>query len=899
MTSGVTADWIRSALTPEQQAPFDRTMPNACILAGAGSGKTRTLVHLIAADLLAGVPASSIVAFTFTEKAASELLARVHLATNGKVPSEDLAGLFTGTIHSWCFQYLLQLPQYYNFESLDELQMDSLASRLYDHLGLEAAYNKRYPLGIEPFLKDLELFFNEHVALADVPSSIRPPIECFLETLSQNRLLTFGAMIRFALEHIESVGPIGGLHSLYIDEYQDVNPAQVRLARAMVGPDARVIGVGDDLQCIYNWRGSDVTRIIDFESDFVDSSIHRLSTNFRSRPAIVDVANAVAQDIALRDTTKTLVSGRPPDPGPNLCWVSTSSEETQADTIVEIVSRCHSTGVRWNQMAILLRSVRNWGQPIVAALTTAGIPVYCPVLARGGAFVNDLLLPLFDWLRTPHEEPRNEQEEADIAKAAIDLWEKVKQWTDPAYPEEQFWIAIDAWLTRIEEKKNQAYNVRSQLYDLMEACGIRVASDDPNLMVGIGVASQIIRSVEEIHRRRLSGQSRRTPRGLMNEVYHALKRKQQEFGESAPVETVGDAVLLTTVHQAKGLEWPVVILPNLVQRRFPVSPSSHGTSFPDALAVRYGTSPDDERRLFYVAVTRAKERLFIIDPMDDDARRRSAFIDRLAARGLIANTTVGAATPNLWSPDLSSEGDDDLRPVRVGLSEALMYVECPLQYGLRRIVGVQPAVGEELGYGKGLHEVIQRRLHDDDWDSTRVEEEIEKHVHLPLASETVEANARTAIRERLRALEALGIFDRAVEPEVNVEVHGRHGVIPGIIDGVHHNDDGTVLIRDWKSSIHDNLLRRYERQLQFYTHALRSQGHAVTGAELVDVAKSAKSKSLAVHPVDVSADAVSALMRDLDASIEGIARGAFPARPSPASCSTCDMCRLCAERVIS
>ena len=86
MTNGATADWIRAALTPEQQQPFDRTTPNACILAGAGSGKTRTLVHLIAADLLAGVPASSIVAFTFTEKAASELLARVHLATNGRVP---------------------------------------------------------------------------------------------------------------------------------------------------------------------------------------------------------------------------------------------------------------------------------------------------------------------------------------------------------------------------------------------------------------------------------------------------------------------------------------------------------------------------------------------------------------------------------------------------------------------------------------------------------------------------------------------------------------------------------------------------------------------------------------------------------------------------------------------
>tara|TARA_B100000315_G_scaffold247767_1_gene276919 strand:- start:5350 stop:5766 length:417 start_codon:yes stop_codon:yes gene_type:complete len=108
-------EWIEDALCQEQREPFLRDTKGACILAAAGSGKTRTLTHLLAADLASGIPSSSIVAFTFTEKAATELLARIHALAAEHLGGVSLSGIFIGTIHSWCLHYLLQLPDYYGF----------------------------------------------------------------------------------------------------------------------------------------------------------------------------------------------------------------------------------------------------------------------------------------------------------------------------------------------------------------------------------------------------------------------------------------------------------------------------------------------------------------------------------------------------------------------------------------------------------------------------------------------------------------------------------------------------------------------------------------------------------------------------------------------------------------
>jgi DNA helicase II / ATP-dependent DNA helicase PcrA len=890
--------WIKHALSDEQYGPFARKSQNASILAAAGAGKTRTLVHLVAADLVAGIPPTSIIAFTFTEKAAQELLARIHALAAQHIPNTDITGLYTGTIHGWCLQYLRSQSDYYNISSVDELHVDALVSRLYDLLAIETTYGLKYPRGIKKFIADLEILYNEHLPIEQVPKTIKRSIENFIDTLHKNRLMTFGDMIRAATFHLNSNGPVPVLNCVYVDEYQDVNPAQVALIKALASPSTKIAAVGDDLQCIYQWRGSDVRRILNFTSEFKDASVHRLPTNYRSRPEIVKVANTIANAISIKDTEKEMSPGREDSDGPVVHWLSYPSDAEQAQAAAEIVQRYADKGVPWKSMAVLLRSVNSWGKDFVDEFTRRQIPSVCPRLSRGGAFINEVALPLLNWLRQEHPEPKNEVEERNAEAAANSLWASAKPWVKATDPEIVFWTAVNEWLDMITEQKSDAYDIRGRFYDLLNQCQIHIRTNDASLMVGLGIASQIIRSVEEMHRRRIAGQQRRTPRGVVSEVYHALLRRNQDFGESLPIEQVGDGVLISTVHQAKGLEWPIVILPALVERRFPVAPSSHGTSFPDKIAARYGTTIEDECRLFYVAATRARERLFLLDPVSQKPQRRSSFLRDLDTKGYQPHKSIAEIPDGVWRIHKDDLQPQPGPPIRIGLSELLLYTDCPLQYGLRHIVGLQPSIGEELGYGQSLHELIQRRLDNGKpWSPTELETECKKHVFLPYMSEGGEAKSRAAISARLTQLESLDLLSGKVETEIDIQVALPGGIVHGIIDIVLINPDGTLTVRDWKSSLHDEFLLRYYRQLQFYVFALRQKGRQVKAADIVDVAASSKAARLVTKAVDISDATTKPLITVLSKSLRGIAESEFPAKPSKSACATCDMHRLCGERI--
>ena len=480
------------------------------------------------------------------------------------------------------------------------------------------------------------------------------------------------------------------------------------------------------------------------------------------------------------------------------------------------------------------------------------------------------------------------------------LWAMAKRWMPATKPKAQsvFWGCASNWRSLIDKGSNDAYDIRGRLYDLLSECEIATSPEDYNLMVGLGIASQIIRSVEEIHRRRINGHNRKTARGVMDEAFYALKRRKDDFGESLPIDQTANGVAITTVHQAKGLEWPIVIIPMLMSNRFPTRNRGHETSFPDEIAWRYGTSLDDERRLFYVATTRAKERLFLVDPVKYKSQRQSQFIKNLIERQELVSEKLSDIGMNTWIIAPEDLAEKSNPPLRIGLSDLLIYLECPYQYALRKIVAIQPSVGEELGYGKGLHELIQRRLEDATiWDEETLDQQVEENVFLPLMSEEGEINSKMAIKKRIKSLEKLDVFKAKVEPEVNVEVIISNGIIHGIIDMIEVKEDGTVRIRDWKSNIHDQLVLRYQRQLQLYAYALRQQGRNVTEADIVDVAASDKSGKLVVRIVDISEDCTNNLVEEMGNAINGISNGDFPTHPNINSCSCCDMYRICSERI--
>ncbi len=884
---------IHRELTDEQLLTIKSNTALKCILASAGSGKTKTIVHHIANDIITGTKPEEIIAFTFTNKAADEILHRVVNFCKDYIPDINLDGIFIGTIHSWCFNLLSEKQDFLNYSALDELNEYSLISRLYDDLELSTIYSEKYPVGIFKFIEDIEIYYNEHLRDIDIPTHILPVIKKYNEILKDNRLMNFGSMLKNAINILDNSEGLPNLKSLYVDEYQDVNPAQVKLIKYMINNGTKLTVVGDELQCIYNWRGSDIERILNFKNDFPNSEIFHLNYNYRSIKPIIDCSNTFASFISNRDKSKKMIPVRESLVKSGVVYLSCDDNITQAETIVNIIRNFHEANIPYNNIAILLRSVVNSSKEIIDALERSNIPIQSPFVGRAKNFIFDFIIPLFHWLSDDLRDPKNEEEENEQENRANAIWLASKNYFKSEVKESYFWRVVNEWKNLLEVKSNDAYNIRKCLYALFDACNIKVDKNDNQLMVAIGILSQIIRSVEEIHRRRLKNRKRKNIKNIYKECTQAIKYNYIDFGESAPIQYFSDGVIITTVHQAKGLEWPIVIMPMLNRNKFPVPERKQRTSFSNKIAGRYGTSLEDEKRLFYVALTRAKDRLILLD----SSSNKSKFSDFLLNNYSFQDRDYDSIHPIYWQIPIESLSNIS-HPIRLGLSDILMFLDCPYQFGLRRKVGIQPIIGDELGFGKGLHEIIQRRFLDKkEWNDKELNEQIDKHVHIPYQSEDAEKKSKKSILERFKILDLLGVFKHNIIAEEKVEVILNNGIIDGNIDGIIQNSDKTVTIVDWKSNIHDEYLQRYENQLRFYSYGLVMKGYKIKQALIIDVAGSYKANKIISHQVDISNNKVEDFINKLNLALKKITEDKFDPIANEPNCSCCDVLKLCSYKL--
>ncbi|MBO0732396.1 MAG: UvrD-helicase domain-containing protein, partial [Acidimicrobiaceae bacterium] len=240
------------------------------IIACAGSGKTEVVAQRVA-DLLAdGADARSIIAFTFTERAAEELKARISARVEqrlGIASLDKLGAAFVGTIHAYCFRFLQQyVPAYETYDVLDERRLTAFLCRVERQLGLRSLTGRQFS-SIKSFLANLDVVENELLALESLDDPFGGMVLRFYELLDQFRLLTYGQLIARAVEELSRPGVRravqGTLRYLIVDEYQDVNPAQEKLISLLAdGGQTELCVVGDDDQAIYQWRGSDVQNIV-------------------------------------------------------------------------------------------------------------------------------------------------------------------------------------------------------------------------------------------------------------------------------------------------------------------------------------------------------------------------------------------------------------------------------------------------------------------------------------------------------------------------------------------------------------------------------------------------------------------------------------------------------------
>ncbi|HEY9506435.1 MAG TPA: UvrD-helicase domain-containing protein [Gemmatimonadales bacterium] len=648
------------ALNPAQREAVEHVHGPLLVLAGAGSGKTRVLTTRIA-NLIDrhGVPPERIFAVTFTNKAAGEMKQRI-----GRLLGRDPSGLWIGTFHSLSARLLRREAELLGFTRrftiYDEDDRLSLIKRLMEQRGhstklfppravqslISAAKNRRVP---PSELAAGSPFDRLGVVSADVYGAMGPALKAANAMDFDDLLLHPLTLFR---EHPERLRVYQERFSfILVDEFQDTNRAQYELIR-LLSAHGNVCAVGDDDQSIYGWRGADVRNMQDFLKDFPGARLVRLEENYRSTQIVLDAANGVIAENAGR-IGKTLVTRR--RGGEQVTLLAAADERDEAEWVVRELERRSAAGEhRYPDMAVLYRT-NSQSRALEEAFRRAGIPyrLIGAISFYERREVKDLLAYLRLVANPSDDEaflravsvPRRGLGETSLAV----LGQAAASWGKPL-------LAAARGADMVSDLRP---NVRSAFRSF--AGFIDGLVEQAGHLPPAEVLEQVIRAIDYeavLHAEGPEGADRwdnvrelvASAADWSEEVTEdpesgtPLERFLAEAALLSSAETVigsDEGVTLMTLHTAKGLEWPVVVLTGLEHGLFPLARAEEQ---PDGL--------EEERRLCYVGLTRAKDKLYLTWAR---ARRRGGElrpgIPSRFLKALPPNIVEERRTTSLWAPD--------------------------------------------------------------------------------------------------------------------------------------------------------------------------------------------------------------------------------------------------------
>lgn len=591
---------FENELNEAQREAVQTTDGSVLVIAGAGSGKTRTIVYRLAHLVEQGVDPAQILLLTFTRKAAQEMLVRAE-----GILGRPLTGTSGGTFHSFAYATLRRNAMDIGFDNgftlMDRADSENICKEVKDTMKLgkgDRSYprkstlldmitksrNKELPIDIimereayhlSPYLDDLNEIsdgyaqFKRDHALVDYDDLL------FL----LDKLLTENEPLRNQLQT--------RYRYIMVDEYQDTNLVQARIVKHLVGDNGNLMAVGDDAQSIYAFRGANVANILEFPKIFSNTKIIRLEQNYRSVQPILDLTNEILAGAATK-FDKHLFSDLKSDRLPEVVYPL--SDQSQARLVVDQILELQRKYML-HDIAVLFRAGYQ-SFPLEVALTRVGIDYqkFGGIRFHEAAHIKDVL----SYLRlvlNPHD---------------LLAWQRAMDHIKGVGPKTvaKIYQAMHAGDSKYLEKIIKKHEMLREL--LNELNILRGMQPKPSTILERIMAFYqpiLIEKYPDDYPKRQAGLEQLSQISISYSDMEQFLGDLSLDGDPEDEKRKENAVVLSTVHSAKGLEWSAVIIIDLVEDRFP-----------SRKAMQRAEDLEEERRLMYVACTRAKDCLKLFVP---------------------------------------------------------------------------------------------------------------------------------------------------------------------------------------------------------------------------------------------------------------------------------------------
>lgn len=747
------------------------------IVAGAGTGKTTVITRRIAWLIQEGLAKpENILALTFTDKAAGEMEERVdQLLPYGYVD------LQISTFHAFCEKLLrdygveMGLPR--DFKMLAEIDAWLLARQHFDRFELD----RYRPLGNPTkYLRGLLTHFSrckdsaiapeQYLAFAaekradldaaNAPDEATTEVErvtelarayhSYQQILIENDSLDFGDIIAYALRLLrQRPNVLKAVRAKYsfvlVDEFQDTNLAQYELVKLIAGPKNNLTVVGDDDQAIYSFRGASLENILTFESDYPTAARVVLTDNYRSVQTILDHAHRFIQANnpnrlearAEGNLSKRLKSSRKDEGAVEHVHCATLEEEVNEVARKILALKEKEPELAWSDFAILTRS-NDAAMPFLAALDRRRIPY--TFFAMRGLYIKPAILDVVAFLRVldnPFDSPSFYRVLSHPAfgvphvalvglshaanrkgKSLYEACQNARVWGGLAADDLGKVDALLSLVTRLRPEASKRKASELFVHVVREAGYVEYLNgrDDRTKAEAFAFLEQFFRRIKAFEERHENP----VLKHFLEEYKH--ERDAGEEGSLSPDQESGpDNVRVMTVHGSKGLEFKHVFVVSLIDQRFPSVARREAIPLPDGLVpATHGEGEwhlEEERRLFYVAMTRAKEGLYLTSAEDyggSRKRKRSRF---LAELDLPPGVPARVQAKDIFEADEDAGGvvlsDTEVTiyvPKHFSFSQLVAFRSCPLQYKFAHILKI-PVFGKgTFSFGKTMHETLHKFL---------------------------------------------------------------------------------------------------------------------------------------------------------------------------------------------